>query len=408
MQAQISYRPSRAPGFAKCPSYVETPEVEVVTTIPAAGVGNAIHEVFEKYIVPNKLYNDDVLKKLATKYNVEVDGYSGIKRKLFQLSEKWQDKAAKFFDSPKTEVFMKYTLSNGIVLQGTADLLQIHETFAVIGDLKTGESEQTDYIPQLKDYALLAMRKFASNPIQKFFLFVFNPVLDHYDVQAFTREEIEDHEKYIVNRMELVGRTFEPGSQCGWCPNLVTCKAHKAGVDAFLQEENKDVMYKLTPELIGQIRPDVQYLRKMIAIYDETEKALLEKEGVLNLGDGTELFFREEGRKTYNYQVVKNALISFRDGKIGDKDVEAVAKISKGVFEELITNTSEKGMKGKDKKEFQQILADTEGAFEESVIKKRATRKLSISSKGIPAVKEKPKEPENFKPVVTDDDPGEF
>lgn len=362
MSEEEDVRPSKMPAFEKCPSYCMKPSAPSnVAGIPAT-IGQAIHAIFEKYTTNGEEITFDVLKKYASKYGVEVDGYMGLSRKCYKLDEKYRENAVQYFPNPEREKFMAYTMANGFKLKGTADLVQVHSDFGVVLDLKTGESEMMDNMPQIKTYALMLWRMSRHLGVHEVYGFVFNPVIDKYQIAVWTGAELEEYETFLMDQMTKIGKVFNEGSHCTWCPNLTSCPKHLNSCKALLADSG---LLNLIPEQIGEIRPKIIHLKQLIKEYDEFEKNLVEAQGIIDLGDGTEIYLKERSAKKFDTATVINKIYEYRDDQINLVDyLGKHLKISTTAIKGIIGDTAGKGMKGKDQVEFMELLAQANAITE--------------------------------------------
>ena len=82
---------------------------------------------------------------------------------------------------------------------------------------------------------------------------------------------------------------------CSRCNTIEACPYHRK---AFLQFE--DQIPYITPESVAKARPVVAAMKKLIDMYDKTEKALLDKYGSIPLGEGHELIYTQRNDKIYD------------------------------------------------------------------------------------------------------------
>lgn len=373
----ITLRPSKMPGFIACPSYLLVQDFEMESTNEAAKIGVCIHKIFEdlvsRFIQPDR----ETIRRYASQFGVDFDGYNGVDRKTRLLWEKFEQNAMVYFQSPEREFHAGYTLSNKFRLEGTMDLVQINQDMCCVLDLKTGQDLSMDAMIQIKTYCLLIYRTKSYLMIKEFYGFIFNPVMDYYRVDRFTIEDLESFEREIIAKAGKIGTEFTPGPQCSYCPNLVKCPAHIQAIKTLLPmtTDNEVVIPELSPQSVAKIRPLVKFMAKLVDAYKASEKAYLEQnDGLLKLPDGTELYFENETRKTYNFGKVMDAFEEFKGHTIDRESLLKKAKIKQEDIDETVKSFAEKGKKGEDLKAFKTFLSQKPGTYTEKPVQKTKQR----------------------------------
>ncbi len=264
-----------------------TPEVTAPPTI-FSQCGTALHAVFKDLIYPSIAFKEDDLKPYARKFEVTMQGYYGIAWRAFQIRDKWQKVAAWYKDAIQ-EKTIRCVLKNGFVLEGTPDLFQVFGNYAVIFDLKTGEAE-VDYFPQVELYALILWKLWGAMGLEKVHVALFAPMLEKYESRVYTAEDLAAIEDHYIDNMEAAGVRYMPGPWCRWCKRLTSCPVNIKAIDPLCEDLKGG--RELGPADLAHARPAIQVMERIVARYKEVERALVERLGIIDLGNGYELFIK--------------------------------------------------------------------------------------------------------------------
>lgn len=367
----INFRPSKAPGFMQCPGYCMEPErpyelIESDKSLEFATLGTACHDVFSTLIVKQKKISNDLLIPFCEKYNVPFDGFMGLARKAYLMEKKWNENLAQFFTNPITEKKIKGKLPNGVVYEGTPDLHQLNGDYALVLDLKSGETD-LDYKFQLLTYCLLIYRENIATGLNTFYCYVWSPVIDSYVGFKVSEEELLSFEKELCKQFELVGKRYKSGPWCSYCDMLEICPQHRR---AFLKLETQ--LPIITVEQIAATRPIIKSMEKLIELYDATEKALLEKYGSIDLGDGHELCYKTVMKDTLD--APKTLQVLMEKFSIPPEKIGPHMKLSKTAVNEVASENAPPRGKTKYTKLVIDTLRDS-GAITEVITKKRQVRR---------------------------------
>lgn len=369
----IKFRPSKAPGFMQCASYCLEPErpyklVESDKEMEFATLGTACHEVFSDLIVKKIKVTEENLMEIAEKYNVPYEGYMGLARKGFLMERKWIENLARFFTNPVSEEKISFPLPNGEVNEGTPDLYQLNGDYALLLDLKSGETD-LDYTAQLMTYALILYRIHEATGLNTFYLYLWAPVIDSYFGIQVNGSDLEAFEKQIVEKWEKVGKEYKTGPWCSYCDTIEVCPQHRR---AFLKME--DQVKEITVEQIAEARPIIKAMQKIVELYEKTEKALLEKYGTIDLGDGHELFYNTIMRDTLD--VPKTIQVLSDDFNIPLNTIGPHLKLTKAAVNEIGGDAAPARQKTKFRKQIIETLKE-KGAVTEAITKKRQVRRIN-------------------------------
>lgn len=291
---QIRLRPSLGPAAKQCPSSMyhdpKKPHIGSSAFKVQSKLGTALHDVFKTRIYGGLSIKDEDLVPFVEKHNVTIAGYYGLGWRARQIAEKWS-KVAGFYEGAKLETEIACTLKNGFPLRGTPDLFAVNSEFGVVFDLKTGESDY-DYLAQVELYALILHKRFGAQGVKEWYVALFCPMLEKYTNVRLTAEYLDQLEDFYCKSMDEAGVKYVMGANCPICPRLLSCQAMIRSVDPMAAElrSGRDI----TPYDIAKFRPVVKLMEQMIDNYKLVEKSLLERVGIIDLGNGYELFIKED------------------------------------------------------------------------------------------------------------------
>jgi hypothetical protein len=369
----VNFRPSKAPGFMQCPGYCMEPErsyklLDSDKSLEFATLGTACHDVFSSVIVKQIKVTNEILVPFCEKYNVPFEGFMGLARKAYLMEKKWNENLAQFFSDPVTERKLKAKLPNGYEYEGTPDIYQLNGDYALILDLKSGETD-LDYKYQLMTYCLLLYRQNVTTGLNTFYCYIWSPVIDSYNGFKISEDDLLAFEKELCKQFELAGKQYKSGPWCSFCDMIEVCPSHRR---AFLQLESQ--VPQITVEQIATTRPIIKAMQKIIDLYDATEKALLEKYGKIPLGDGHELYQQTVLKDTLD--APKALQILMEDFSIPPEKIGPHMKLSKTAVTEVASENAPPRGKTKYTKLVIETLRD-KGAITEVVTKKRQVRRIN-------------------------------
>ncbi len=208
---------SRLPLAFKCPSSIDHKPGEILIDTPGepARLGVATHEAISKRITTGAMPSIDAL---ATVHQCNLG-------ELYRLSDSarraWEDIEGHYPEAlVEQEGYCR--LTNGWALVGTIDLLQDFEPGGIrVLDWKTGRVE-SDYMPQLFGYILLAEQIFSmtAQTAEATVVYVRNRWSKTVLLDA---SMITDWKRRLVKHViEKVG-TYSPGDHCTYCPRYAAC-----------------------------------------------------------------------------------------------------------------------------------------------------------------------------------------
>ncbi len=175
---------------------------------------------------------------------------------------------------------------NSFVLEGTPDLFNVFATYAVVFDLKTGEAE-VDYFPQVELYALILWKLWG---LEKVHVALFSPMLEKYESRVYTAEYLSELEDQYIAAMEAAGIRYVPGPWCRWCKRLTSCPVNLRAIDPLCADIQGGRVIAAAD--LAHMRPAIQVMEKIVAQYKALERALVERMGTIELGNGYELYLK--------------------------------------------------------------------------------------------------------------------
>lgn len=320
------------------------PEVVDPPTVFSA-CGTALHAVFKDLIFPGKPFAEADLQPYCKKFDVTLQGYYGIAWRAFQIRDKWQTVAQWYQDNPRREKRISCTLKNGFVLEGTPDLFNVFATYAVVFDLKTGEAE-VDYFPQVELYALILWKMFGATGLNQVHVALFSPMLEKYESRIFTAEYLAELEDLYIAAMEAAGIRYTPGPWCRWCKRLTSCPVNIRAIDPLCADIQSGRV--ITAADLAHMRPAIHVMEKIVESYKRVERALVDQQGTIELGNGYELYL-----KTWNKTVFKpkeTLALLLGEGIPMDKIVERIGFTKEDIKElarespKLVPRSKENGI----------------------------------------------------------------
>jgi len=328
--ANIYYRPHKAGLADQCPSsMLRNPNFIPKTVVGVrANLGTAAADLFGNVITKGLKLTDELIDDYANKHNVAVDGFEGLAWRAKRLDSKYQKMLEKgFLEQPVAEETFTSILANKYTYTYRPDLYEIHGSWAVIVELKMGEVD-TGWDLQSRDYALAMIRSAMADGIKKFYCIVLAPIADYYSVKSYTIDELKDFEKKLIANMNKAGTDYVTGPLCQYCDNLLNCPQIKRSIDPISQSimKVKPNNITITGEEIQQWRPVIKAMKKICKVYEDTEALLLDRMGTIPLGDGTELYYREQNKKEIDIQ----GAISVMCDDFGVKKEDFISRLSIG------------------------------------------------------------------------------
>jgi len=329
--AVAKVRPSSQPRFWECASSAGVPVTQCDSESLPSKLGNAVHEYADNMF--GAAVND--LSALARKHDVlgEIDELEFLCR---NVGRAW-DTLAPYFPDAKAEVAL-----SSVLTEGTADFLSHDGKTAAVGDWKTGRVER-NYRRQLMAYAY-ALRAERGMPASGEIVAVVVWVrLGTFDVERFTDTDLDDFRAGVVARSKDIGRVYNPGESCVYCPMRLECPARQSYLNASAGLLESMSPRAMTPADMGALYSRAKMLGAALDDYHGALKMLL-KEGPVETGHGTVLQLKDVERDTIDPQRAWPVLTGLG---LNDEDLARCVKMGKGALMDVVGERAEKGMKGK-------------------------------------------------------------
>lgn len=327
--SDIRLRPSMGPIAKNCPASMFMPRsVPQIIDPPNAAMatGTALHEIFKDLVYPGHEISNDGLEDYCLRHNVVMDGFYGIGWRARQMAEKWA-KVSQWYQDSELEVSLHVTLDNGFVLSGTPDLFKVYGDYAVVFDLKTGLSDM-NYFPQVEIYAMMLWKMNAALGLKEVHVALFSPMLEKYESKRLSADYLAGVEREYIAAMEVAETRFCVGNHCRYCKRLTSCPAIRQQVEVILNEFSSGEK-EIQPEDIARARPIVKAMGAMVAQYEATEKAIVERLKVVPIDGGYELALQKVEKKSY-LPVPTYALLT-KEGVPADKVLEGMQITSESI-----------------------------------------------------------------------------
>lgn len=386
---EIYYRPHKAFLAEQCPSsllrnpkFIPKQQVGV-----PAHLGTACGYAFEHFIVPRQAIEDENIIEIAKMHNVEVDGYNGLKWRVYKLQNAYAKVLEKgYFRTPIAEEEWQIALKNGYQYRCFADLYEIHAPWGVVLELKMGKVD-TGWEYQARDYAMAMIKKFQDLKLTHVYSIVFAPIVDYYNVTKFTIEELLALEDKLLSTMGKVGEQYVTGDGCEYCDNLLSCPGIKRQIDPV----SKDIMaaggiQKISGDDIRKWRATIKGMKKICDTYDSAEKLILGREGSVDLGNGKELYLRDQYTKEVDAGKAISVLVD--DFKVERQDFISKLDITNKNIEILSDSIAPSNGKTKMRKAVWDLLEE-KGAMKKVLSHVKATRPIPKDKLAQPKTTEK-------------------
>jgi hypothetical protein len=224
--------------------------------------------------------------------------------------------------SIKIEEKVIYIETPDVTLRGTADVIGIskNDDCLVICDLKTGAQYVDEDSPQMKIYALGAMRKYALSP-KKIELRINQPRTGGLRIHTMTLDELRRWEDYVL--MPAIDAVTDQSSKpkpsesaCQYCPAKLTCPAQaetfeivaaqEPGIVTMKKDDITAVMRRLSDDQVSDLLNRAPIVEAFVDALRKHAKDRMEAGGVL---PGWQLAPKRAQRKWVSEESAKAALI---------------------------------------------------------------------------------------------------
>lgn len=204
------------------------------------------------------------------------------------------------------------------------------------------------------------------------------------DKKVYVKEAMlrKDFEAALAAQLALVGKEYGPGEHCGFCPRRHECAALRKCMQSTAELLKGSKGNLTTAEDLARVYPQRRLMDKYLKMYDHALDAYLDEHGSLPLGDGTEVYIREEPRREVDVQtawpVLAEALTVEQLAMCVKLGVTAISEAVKQVVRDEYAEKGEKvpkGELGKAVKVMWEQLGEA-GAVSEIIRRVKATRKV--------------------------------
>lgn len=378
MYENIYYRPHKAGLARQCPSSLLcSPDIKIRSEagLPAI-LGRAGHYTYENYISQGVVIEPHVINEIAIKFAVDVNGFNGLGWRVYKLQDKHRRLVEKkMINQLIVERPIPVRLENGYEYTSIPDAIEAFGSWGIVVEVKMGIID-TGWMEQGLSYCLSMLKQFGDTGMGKFYVVLMAPILDYYEVKSFTTEQVLEYEQFIIGQIDKAGKEYCRGDKCQYCPNLLHCQAVGDDIDLYSKDfiETKG-RGQIDLAKIAQWRPIMKAMKKIYETYDKAEKVLLNQCGTIDLGNGKELFLRDEARRKYD--VSKTIPIMVDEFHVEREDFVKKLEISSESIKELSDAVAPPKGKGKQLQAIKDRFK-AEDAYTETVIQKRAEREILV------------------------------
>jgi len=274
MSKHSEWSPSAADRWIACPATIQLSRgIPPREAGEAAKIGTAVHALAEIAIMTNT--------KASTQIGKELEGVQ-ITEEMAGWAEVYTDFVGELEKRMQSACLIEERLGipnyAGADVYGTADLICFNDTDLVVGDLKTGRIRVDVEGPQLKIYALGALKK-APPTIENITLAIIQPTTEPEIRLAFMKKaELMDwsanvFEPALRATLAPFPKTVE-GDHCRWCPARSKCPAKVARVETLAGVTEKNIDSASEDELNAMLNMAEDAQATIDAIRDRVLTAL--------------------------------------------------------------------------------------------------------------------------------------
>ncbi len=311
----------------KCPSSALPIAAPVGGANPAADLGHAVHEGLRATL----LGQDVSLPALVVRFALADEESLAM---LLRYGLKAWGELSVHFPNCRVEERLESDIATG-----TADVVHHDGVTAAVLDWKTGR-EQSDYQAQLMAYAYALRAKYGmpeSGVVKGVVVWLRDSTFDVWD---FDDDALEAFKERMLASAPLVGREYNPGNHCGFCPRRNECVARaqylKQSTAMVLQSET--LLAERTN--LGIAYERVKQLKHAIAQYDDALHAAL-LEGPIAVDDKY-LCLESIGKDVID---PRKAWPILSDHGFTDDDVARCVKMTKGAIMDVVGSKTPRGTK---------------------------------------------------------------
>lgn len=325
----MNLRCSSLPLIEKCPAAARAPSIKLVSGGDDARLGTAVHEALACHVrgwVPD-------LAEIAERREVEETKLEY----LFNSGCRVWSQISVHFPEPKVEESLTWD-----ILSGHPDVFTIVGNMARVFDFKSGFVDDS-YRAQMLGYALLIFKLHPE--VDEVWVGVGRLREQTIDGETITREQAEIWWDLLAENIKR--ESFNPNRWCGYCQRGHECEAKKNWLvmSHVVLRLTENISHDVTREVkIGRLFDAIKALEPFIERAKELVRAEVELlGGRVPLGDGRELAFREEERKTIDFLAAEPVLCEV----LSAEAVARCVKVSKTALEHEIKLTAPYRGKGK-------------------------------------------------------------
>jgi len=359
MEQKIILRPSAASRWIACPASVRLSQgIEQEPAGEAAQIGTAIHALAELCYKTGTNPANHVGKAIG---NITM---TAANAEYAQLHLDEIKRVRDELGHVRVEQYVTIVDTDEVKLGGTADVVGVGSGKLIVSDLKTGKGWVDADSPQLKIYALGAIRSAAKNgipPPQSIELRIVQP--HHGDVRShsMTYKELWDWYQNTL-RPAIVQATVDDAQPnpsdgaCQYCPAKIVCPAQRKGFEVLAakpdlrtldKQQIQAVMVSLSVEQIADLLERAPVVEKFIdAVRDHAVQRIRNGESI----HGWQMVPKRATRKWTNEDAALQALTTAGLDK------------SKLVLTEMVTPAVAEKLLGKDKKSMVDDLTTKESS----------------------------------------------
>ncbi len=283
------YRASQLNRLLACPPSHREGELEIREDTEIARTGSALHHAMEIWVSEGKALD---AVDLAKEFNVSDADEIAM---LFKFGLQLWDELKDYFPEPKTEVGFEAQLADDVILTGHMDLVSVSgKSEPRVLDYKSGWVKQWP-VEQLKGYALGAAAAFSAT---KATVVVANLRDGSYDARTFETDELKAFGRKVIAAARAVDQDkYEVGDHCTFCPLSHSCPARgalvRSSVNA-LSDMTTDTIAGIADDgKLAEMRMVISSVEKAVKIVKEGIRDLTIARGVVDLGNGKELFMQD-------------------------------------------------------------------------------------------------------------------
>ena len=332
LREPIRVRPSAHPRFKECPSSVMQIRNPIEGTSPIGRMGNAVHE-YMQHLVCGAQPAD--VRPIAKAHDVE-DQLEDLEFLCRNGVKAWRE-LAQWFPDAKAEFALTSKLT-----AGTADVISHTGETAAIADWKTGFLER-NYKQQTTAYAY-ALREQLGMPKSGEIAVVTGWLrLGTYDVSVLREEDLDAWAAGVAESSKRIGKSYNPGPHCSFCPRRLECEARQDYVQASVALMVEVTPRAMTARDVGSLYARAKVLKDALEEYQTTLRMLL-KEGPIETDHGTVLRLKTVEKDVIDPQRAWPVLVGLG---LSEEDLASCMTIGKGALMTAVGAKAERGNKGK-------------------------------------------------------------